>query len=710
MIGGWLAVAGALLSLLPPAQAAALLEEGFNYPAGSALAANLPWSGASSPSVAVVNGNLTLDSLPGTNPGGNMLQITAGTGASVYRNFTDPPVPSVPGTAVYFSALINAAPTSTNSQFLASLLPAGATSTGGSSDPLDLFATADASGNYRLSIRRGDSDRATAGVVLAPNTTHFIVLKFAFGTNGVNSLYVDPPLGGAEPAFANARTELSDDVGAVGFDAPNLQVVLFRSSSGAAAGSFLFDTVRVSTTWADAAPLNQAPILAGPNNLTVCSGSPAVFSVATGGTPPFTYQWLTNGIAVDGATNATYPLPSPAAADTASGYSVVVSNAFGLTTSRVATLALSYNAPAITVSPANQPVMPGVSSVTFSASASGDPPLSFQWRTNGVAIPGATASSYTLNNPNTNVASSAFDVVVTNVCGVATSSSAVMLFPHGFLVSDALPGFFSGVNLITTNTSGMSLFAWSSPDPNLPIPSWSLEGPLQEQPLNDGSGNSRYSINVNPVVSPVYYLLGQTTAGPYLQPVPVQWITTDILGNNYFFTALLTLSPAGVLGFSAPPALIQSPLPQTVLVGKTVTYTVMASGAGPLAYQWYFNTTTALAGATDATLTLSAVTAASTGAYSVTVSNAFGGVTSTPAALTVVPAPQLRLLSSPGSVQLNAGGVAGGTYWLQAATDLTPPAIWVTVATNVADATGAVRFSDTNLSGSAGRFYRLVAP
>jgi hypothetical protein len=697
-----------LLASLSQAQAAPLMEEGFNYPAGSALAANPPWSGTIDPSAAVVSGNLTLGNFQGTTPPGNMLQISAGTGVSVYRNFSDSPITSVPGAAVYFCALLNCTPLSTNSQFIASLLEAGATSSGESGDPLDLYATADPAGGYRLSIRRGGSDRATAGLVLAANTTHVIVLKFTFGTNGNASLYLDPTLGGSEPSSANARTENDDDGG--GYDAANLQVVRFHSPAAPAQGTFIFDTVRIGTNWSDVALLNRAPIVAGPPNLSVCSGNPAVFSLTMAGTPPFTYQWLTNGISAAGATNDTYTVPSPTPADAANNYSVVVNNAFGTVTSRVATLAISYLAPAITLSPADQPVTPGISSVTFNVSASGDPPLSFQWRTNGVPIPGATNTSYTLNNPAPSAGSNTFDVLVTNVCGVATSSSAVLLFPHAFLVCDALPGFFSGVNLITTNSSGMSLFVWSSPDPNQSITNWTLEGPLQEQPLNDGSGNSRYSINVNPVVSPVYYLLGQTTSGPYLQPVPVQWITTDIYGNNYFYSSLLAVSPAGILGLSAPPAITQPPLPQTALVGKTVTYNVTVTGAGPLAYQWYFNATSALADATNATLTLPSVTATNAGLYIVVVTNTYGSVTSTPALLTVVPAPQLGVVPAPGSVRLNAAGVAGDTYWLQAATSLNPPAVWVTVATNVADATGVVQFSDTNLSGTAGRFYRLVAP
>jgi len=707
------AAACGLLALLPGAQASVLLEEGFPYPAGSSLAANPPWSGSADASLGVVSGNLTLGTFPGTTPAGNMLQIGGGTGLNVYRNFSSSPITGAPGMSIYFSILINCTvlPTGTNAQFIACLMEPGATAPNAPDDPLDLFVIP-ASGGYRLSISRAGSDRASAGAVLTLGSTHIIVLKYTYGTNGVNSLYIDPAAASPEPAFANARTEQGDD-GEIDTGS-NLQVVLFHSPAspaGATAGSFAFDTLRFGTQWADVIPQTIPLSVAGPQDQSACSGSPVVFSVAAAGTPPFSYQWRINGMAVADETNATFTLLSATPVDAANGYDAVVGDASGgSVTSRVAKLVLSSLAPAITVAPADQPVMPGNSNATFSVSVLGDPPLSFQWRTNGVPIPGATNRSYTLWNPAPSDGSNSFDVVVSNPCGAATSSSAWILFPHAFLACAALPGFFSGVNLITTNSAGLSLYAWSSPDPTQPITTWVLEGPLQEQPLNDGTGNSRYSINVSPVVSPVYYLLGQSTTPPYLQPVPVQWITTDLYGNNYFYSDVLSVNSAGVLGFATPPAITQQPLTQAVLTGKTVNYSVTASGAGPLSYQWYFNTNSVLPGATGATLTLGAVTPANAGVYTVVVTNAYGTVTSDPALLTVLPAPQLSARPTPGGVQLNAAGVAGGTYWVQAATNLGSPTVWVTVATNVADASGVVRFSDTNLSAGARRFYRLVSP
>ena len=82
------------------------------------------------------------------------------------------------------------------------------------------------------------------------------------------------------------------------------------------------------------------------------------------------------------------------------------------------------------------------------------------------------------------------------------------------------------------------------------------------------------------------------------------------------------------------------PQSQSVTVARPVTFTVAASGAGPLRYQWRLNGTN-LAGAGDSTLTLTNAQPAHAGNYSVVVSNTLESVISEPVQLTVVVAPTL---------------------------------------------------------------------
>lgn len=64
---------------------------------------------------------------------------------------------------------------------------------------------------------------------------------------------------------------------------------------------------------------------------------------------------------------------------------------------------------------------------TFSLSAEGQPPLYYAWLRNGSAIAGATASSYTLSNPQTNDSGAQFSCVVSNVLGVTNSAGATLI-------------------------------------------------------------------------------------------------------------------------------------------------------------------------------------------------------------------------------------------------------------------------------------------
>jgi len=121
--------------------------------------------------------------------------------------------------------------------------------------------------------------------------------------------------------------------------------------------------------------------------------------------------------------------------------------------------------------PANRIVMPSSANAMFTVVGAGDAPLTYQWRTNGVADISATNNSYTITNPTSADPSIFYDVVVSNPCGTVTSSPpALLLFPNVFYPAfDAGPGFFSGENLLLTNRGGLTLQTWSSDSLSVPI-------------------------------------------------------------------------------------------------------------------------------------------------------------------------------------------------------------------------------------------------
>jgi len=85
----------------------------------------------------------------------------------------------------------------------------------------------------------------------------------------------------------------------------------------------------------------------------------------------------------------------------------------------------SSTAPTITTQPGSQSVTVG-QTATFSVIGAGTAPLSYQWQTNGTAITGATASSYTTAATMLADNGSTFKVTVSNAVGTITSAAATL--------------------------------------------------------------------------------------------------------------------------------------------------------------------------------------------------------------------------------------------------------------------------------------------
>jgi pectin methylesterase-like acyl-CoA thioesterase len=172
-------------------------------------------------------------------------------------------------------------------------------------------------------------------------------------------------------------------------------------------------------------PTNPPAIVTQPISLILNPGQAGALSVEATGTAPLAFQWRKDGVNLAGATNATLALAATANSD-AGSYTVVVTNGLGNVTSNPATITVTTAAvPAtITTPPASLTITAG-QPASFSVTAFGSAPLTYQWFRNGTALPGATTS--TIGFPtSTTTAGGDYTVVVANATSSVTSAAATL--------------------------------------------------------------------------------------------------------------------------------------------------------------------------------------------------------------------------------------------------------------------------------------------
>ncbi len=131
----------------------------------------------------------------------------------------------------------------------------------------------------------------------------------------------------------------------------------------------------------------------------------------------------------------------------------------------------TYTRPTITSQPASSTVGSGGSD-TFSVTATGTAPLTYQWYQNSTAISGATGSSYTVSNA-AGANGGSYYVVVSNLYGAATSSTAALTYASATPVittAATLPAGMVGTAYTQTlaASGGTSPYTWMLASGSLP--------------------------------------------------------------------------------------------------------------------------------------------------------------------------------------------------------------------------------------------------
>ena len=314
----------------------------------------------------------------------------------------------------------------------------------------------------------------------------------------------------------------------------------------------------------------------------------------------------------------------------------------------------------------------------------------YQWKLNGTPIPGATSATYVVANASSANAGN-YTVTVTNGIGSVTSSVAVVEVG----------------STITTNPVSLSLHATQVGTFSVAAQGLS---PFTYQWYQIASGGTTGTA-ISGATSPVYTTPGVDASynGAKYYAVATDSCATPLNSTNANLT---------VVAGNASPTIIVQPVGQTVATGGTTSFTVVATGSGTLAYQWYVipagsTTGTVVTGATSATYNVPATstTNANNGdKYYVVVSNAFGQVLSQQVTLAV--GAGIQITQQPQTQYINVGDMA--TYTVAATSTLPLTYQWYEAAagtstfTAVAGATNPTLNFGPGATGDTGDVFKVV--
>lgn len=237
------------------------------------------------------------------------------------------------------------------------------------------------------------------------------ILAYQWQFNGVNIP------GATSPTLVLSSAQFSDD---------GVYSVVVTNSFGVALSSNAMLTV-----------LLPPMITLQPTNQAVPPGSSVTFTAAASGGAPLGYQWyfdgtaLTDGGQFNGSATTSLTISNVQFTNTGN-YMLVVTNPVGSATSSAAVLTV-VGPPTLTAPLTNQVTMV-FSNVTLAVSATGTPPLFYQWLQNGTPltdggnISGSSGPNLTLSNPQL-AASGQYSVIVTNTYGALTNTAVLTVVP-----------------------------------------------------------------------------------------------------------------------------------------------------------------------------------------------------------------------------------------------------------------------------------------
>ncbi|MDJ0840199.1 MAG: immunoglobulin domain-containing protein [Acidobacteriota bacterium] len=471
-----------------------------------------------------------------------------------------------------------------------------------------------------------------------------------------------------------------------------------------------------------------------PQGVFTCPGALVQFAVTASGTGVPAYQWRKDNVPIDGAVTDTLSIVASESNEGAF-FDCVVSNVCGQVTSLPAVIDLQVP-PYFAEQPQDIQACVG-QSVSFSATPSGSGPFTFQWRKGNQELTGETNSTLNLIDL-TEEDFGAYNCVVTNVCGTIVSEDAILeTTVLGFIQEPSNATVCEGEEVtFTVEPNGVGPFAyqWKHGENEifgavsanltlsniLPQEAGSYSCKVTSACGTITSGAGVLTVRNKPVIT-VQPVFDTACAGGITRasvtavgeaPLLYQWrkngvdltgvtVSTLIRSNlsaadEGFYECVVTnacgstTSASVRLELGGPPTILLQPVDVFPCETEDVEFSVAASGAEELSFQWRRNGVD-LDGETSSTLNIVGVSSGDVGNYTCAVSSACDAVVSLPALLSLAldcesktPDPALRNAMATGRWQNDLGDL----IWIDADADGQVSTVEARAVTGILDLSG----------------------
>ena len=501
----------------------------------------------------------------------------------------------------------------------------------------------------QLTLLKANTAAASTTVALNQDEVYLVVFRYKFVTgSGTDecALWLNPVTGQADEAGAG----VSPIITASGSDQNSLLSVRLPSATDAS-GPLYLDEIRVGTTWADVTP----------------SGGPVVGTKLGFTTPPGNAQVNTtlNSVVVQvqgasGAAAASNGVPVTLTLSSGSGVlsGTLTQNTDASGKATFGNLSINSVGTGKQLTATATGIGAGLTAaVSGSFSITAEPVVSGLVITQAVMTGAGFKVAGNTDQPG----------VFTQILG---SSDADRPQTNWVIVSYQNAG--AGGEVAFTNPVSPALsqvfYRLRTGDTVTKLEPPSIGTPPVSQIVSPGT-TAIFSVTaVGPQLQYLWYFNGNPLPGATNSALVIPNAQAGNVGNYYVVVA----NPAGTISSAVvtlgvgniAPTITTHPQNQTVSAGGTAIFSVAATGTSPLQYQWYVNTNSLIAGATNAVLTLHSVSTNDSGKkYRAIVSNNYGAAPSTDATLTVTPVPtdlpETNILGW--AAYANVTGGAGGT-------------------------------------------------